>query len=721
MANKSGESITFSWQAGSDSETPEALLTYTLRVGTVLGGNDVFSGTIPAGPGNVGQARTWTLNGLVGDVYYWSVQTVDSGYQYSSWSAATCCNQPPMGGYAANHIIPVEQVTQSGDGDGVVTIRFRISDSEQDSCLLNTFEYSVDGGATYQSPINGDASGALASGWTTHQGQNYSSAMDWSGTVHSFSFDTLSPDVSGFEGVDQNDVVIRFYVNDGAQDSSLPVVSEPFRVDNATPTVTVTLGADYTTAQSIVLTLSAADALFMCFSNDGQTYSEWEAYVSSKSWMLSDGDGQKTVYVKLKDSAGNIVSTSNTILLDSTPPDAPIVIDLGTTNDDQPTLDWEVVATTRFYELEYGAQADLTSAQRVIEIGPSEYGMTNPLADGIWYWRVRAIDDYGNIGPWSAIGSFTIVTSTNCATPVSRPILISPADNASNVTLEPTLVAENFSDESNCSTHWKTHWKINDRADDFEGATTFNYISIAHSNANNENLTSLDIPAMVLEPGRTYYWKVRYHGDHGNKSEWSEVFSFTTQSDPNDSNDNGIPDSAELNDDTDLNGDGTPDKDQAGVITSVTTAKGDRKIGINVEGCDLRRIKLFDDADIADQLGKPDQMPYGLIGYHFEVPHYGETVFVKIYLHEPAPEGAKWVIHDKIEGWMDFSAHVSMNQARNKVTIELKDGGPGDEDHTENKWIVDPSGIGIYSEDEGNGTSSSGSGGSGGGCFIDFL
>jgi hypothetical protein len=106
----------------------------------------------------------------------------------------------------------------------------------------------------------------------------------------------------------------------------------------------------------------------MCFSNDNLNYTDWEPYGATKNWSLLDGDGQKTVYVKFKDNAGNITTTSYEILYDGTPPDAPILIGLGTIDDNQPLLDWEVVATTMEYELEYGVQNDMASADRWLEL-----------------------------------------------------------------------------------------------------------------------------------------------------------------------------------------------------------------------------------------------------------------------------------------------------------------------------------------------------------------
>lgn len=80
-----------------------------------------------------------------------------------------------------------------------------------------------------------------------------------------------------------------------------------------------------TSSINVTLNLTATDlegeAIEMRFSNDGITWSSWESKISTKSWTLSHGEGSKTVYMQLKDTAGNISNTfSDTIVLDTTPP-----------------------------------------------------------------------------------------------------------------------------------------------------------------------------------------------------------------------------------------------------------------------------------------------------------------------------------------------------------------------------------------------------------------
>ena len=81
-----GLSVTLTWAAATDAQTPAALLTYNLRVGTTPGGSEIMSaqsGTdgfrrVPAA-GNAGGGLSHTLTNLPsGQTLYWSVQAVDS-------------------------------------------------------------------------------------------------------------------------------------------------------------------------------------------------------------------------------------------------------------------------------------------------------------------------------------------------------------------------------------------------------------------------------------------------------------------------------------------------------------------------------------------------------------------------------------------------------------------------------------------------------------------
>ena len=122
-------------------------------------------------------------------------------------------------------------------------------------------------------------------------------------------------------------VYVRY--EDNADNVSSPF-SDTIVLDTAAPSGSVSIndGASYANTTSVVLTLSADDALSgvsqMSFSNNNTNWSEWEAYGTGKSWTLSSGDGIKTVYVRYKDTAGNVATSSNTIILDTTPPSSTV-------------------------------------------------------------------------------------------------------------------------------------------------------------------------------------------------------------------------------------------------------------------------------------------------------------------------------------------------------------------------------------------------------------
>ena len=70
----------------------------------------------------------------------------------------------------------------------------------------------------------------------------------------------------------------------------------------------------------------------MKISNDGVNYGSEVAYSTSRTWTLSSGYGNKTVYVLFKDSAGNWMrspATDTIQVTDTTPPTGSVVINSG--------------------------------------------------------------------------------------------------------------------------------------------------------------------------------------------------------------------------------------------------------------------------------------------------------------------------------------------------------------------------------------------------------
>lgn len=71
----------------------------------------------------------------------------------------------------------------------------------------------------------------------------------------------------------------------------------------------INAGASITSSPSVTLALSAIGSTEMLISNDaGFAGASWEAYATSKPWVLTSGDGVKTVYAKFRNATGDMSS-----------------------------------------------------------------------------------------------------------------------------------------------------------------------------------------------------------------------------------------------------------------------------------------------------------------------------------------------------------------------------------------------------------------------------
>ncbi|MDD5449560.1 MAG: SpvB/TcaC N-terminal domain-containing protein [Candidatus Omnitrophica bacterium] len=90
-------------------------------------------------------------------------------------------------------------------------------------------------------------------------------------------------------------------------------------------TITINNNSQYTNNMRVTLNLLATDSQSgldkMQFSNDNITWSAPEPYAATKTWDITSGDGEKTVYVKFSDKALNwSQAVSDTIIVDTAPP-----------------------------------------------------------------------------------------------------------------------------------------------------------------------------------------------------------------------------------------------------------------------------------------------------------------------------------------------------------------------------------------------------------------
>jgi Leucine-rich repeat (LRR) protein len=109
--------------------------------------------------------------------------------------------------------------------------------------------------------------------------------------------------------------------------------------------------------------------------------------------------------------------------------------------------------------------------------------------------------------------------------PPNQPSNISPADEATEITVAPILQSSAFSDPDADDTHAASWWQVTTTSGDYS-SPLFDSLRCTH-------LTSITVPLLGrLNYNTTYYWRVRHQDNNGAWSDWSEEISFTTISSP---------------------------------------------------------------------------------------------------------------------------------------------------------------------------------------------
>ncbi|MCK5560692.1 MAG: hypothetical protein KAJ51_08875, partial [Thermoplasmata archaeon] len=126
--------------------------------------------------------------------------------------------------------------------------------------------------------------------------------------------------------------LIHSRATDKSTNIELPGPGKKFMYDAQPPeglSIYINNGEEFTSSGKLKLSLQAEDVdsgiSQMSFSIDGEYWSAWESFNATTSYELTEdesaNDGEKTVYYKVRDYAGNIAErASDTIILDNTPP-----------------------------------------------------------------------------------------------------------------------------------------------------------------------------------------------------------------------------------------------------------------------------------------------------------------------------------------------------------------------------------------------------------------
>lgn len=212
--------------------------------------------------------------------------------------------------------------------------------------------------------------------------------------------------------------------------------------DAIAPTGSVVIDADAprTANTTVALTLSATDTggagLYqMRFSNDGLSWSAWEAFAAAKAWTIPAGDGTKTVNVQYSDYVGNQSEAyADTIVLDTTGPNGTVAIDGGAGSTDTAAVTLTLTADdpggAGVSQMQFSNDGTSWSAWRAYA-GSADWLLEPGDGEKTVYARFR--DGLGNIGPASDDG---ITLATSDAVAPTGSIVV---DGGTATTLVPTV------------------------------------------------------------------------------------------------------------------------------------------------------------------------------------------------------------------------------------------------------------------------------------------
>lgn len=207
-------------------------------------------------------------------------------------------------------------------------------------------------------------------------------------------------------------------------------LSDGIIIDTQAPTGTFVINEDEAEVATATVSLDSTvtDASEMRFKgSDETTWSSWQGYAQQRSWTLPGPDGTKTVDAEFRDTAGNVLSLSDDIRLETGAPSAPsglavtegdATVDLSWTN---PIGDFAVTRILRSETDFAGSEVpggDQTQVYEGSDESTTDAGLTNGQQ---YFYAFFARDLDGN---WSMPATITAVPAavtelTSTATAVS--------------------------------------------------------------------------------------------------------------------------------------------------------------------------------------------------------------------------------------------------------------------------------------------------------------
>ena len=238
------------------------------------------------------------------------VTEITSGNYTATWNGKDDNNS-----YVTNeneaYTIRVSDVLGGGGGNTIGTVNVDVTPPTISS-------FSIDGGAQYSTDENGNVTLTIsATGASKMKVSNYAnfSGSTWETYSTSKSWTLLSPSSDG-----EKTVYINFRDSAGANSSTTDTITLDTTL--ADPSLSINSGASTTNDVNVTLTITANGASQMKIDNNSGfgNMTSWSDKTSSYNFTMPSGEGQKGIYLRVRDEAGNSKTTSDTIILDTTAP-----------------------------------------------------------------------------------------------------------------------------------------------------------------------------------------------------------------------------------------------------------------------------------------------------------------------------------------------------------------------------------------------------------------
>ena len=181
--------------------------------------------------------------------------------------------------------------------------------------------------------------------------------------------------------------------------------------------------------------------------------------------------------------------------------------DLATSVAINPTLTWNSVAGATSYRVQLSTSQDFNNLTVSTTVSTTNHGLSNLNYFTSYYWRIRAINSTDSSN-WSSARTFKTKDQ-----PLNQVILSSPANNATAIAINPTLIWNSLSGATKY---------------DIQVSTNSNFTSTL---INVTDHTSNSYNASGLSNLTTYYWRIRGKNNTETGS-WSDVWNFRTISEP---------------------------------------------------------------------------------------------------------------------------------------------------------------------------------------------